>query len=150
MPGSWLPHEHPRLTNESCVLTSPKNNGHNCIAWAAGDDTRWWWPVPLRGINYWPRGVAREETLEAFIAAFATRGFAPCSDGSPQNGIEQVALFAKRVGTALVPTHAARQLETGQWTSKMGTLEDITHFTVDAVGGPVYGETVQFLSRPRN
>jgi hypothetical protein len=150
MPGSWLPQEHPNLTAHSCVLTSPKSNAYNCIAWAAGEITRWWWPASLRGISYWPKGVPREETLAAFIAAFATKGFAPCADGSLQEGIEKVALFAKQIGGLVIPTHAARQLESGQWTSKMGSLEDIHHSTFNDVNGPIYGQPVQFLARPRN
>lgn len=150
MPGSWPQQYHPDLTADNCAVTSSKNNGYNCIAFAAGDDTRWWWPVPLRGINYWPKGISREETLEAFIAAFGTQGFTPCADGSLRDGIEKVALFAKRAGAALIPTHAAVQLESGQWMSKMGVLEDITHTTCNAVRGPIYGDVVQFLARPRN
>jgi hypothetical protein len=87
--------------------------------------------------------------LDAFIAAFGTLGFAPCLDGSLQIDIEKVALFGKVSGPSVVPTHAALQLETGEWTSKMGVLEDIVHAPVDAVGGPVYGQVVKFLSRPR-
>jgi hypothetical protein len=88
--------------------------------------------------------------MDAFIGAFGTLGFVPCPDGSAEVGIEKVALFAKAAGGLLIPTHAALQLETGEWTSKMGVLEDIVHATVDAVNGPVYGQAVQFLSRPRN
>jgi hypothetical protein len=69
---------------------------------------------------------------------------------SLQNGIEKVALFALRAGAVLVPRHAALQLESGIWTSKMGALEDITHRTYDAVNGPMYGEAVEFLARPRS
>jgi hypothetical protein len=150
MPGSWPPLHHPGLTDSSCVVTSPKANAYNCIAWAAGDTSRWWWPVPLRGINYWPRGIPREQTLAAFISAFGTLSYAPCIDGSLQIGVEKVALFAKQGGGLLIPTHAALQLESGKWTSKMGRLEDITHITVNAVDGPMYGTTVQFIARPRH
>lgn len=150
MPGSWSPQELPNLTDHNCVVTSPQTNGYNCIAWAIRDTTRWWWPVPLRGINYWPRGLPRDETLDAFIRAFGTVGFTPCVDGSLQDGVEKVALFAKRVGASLVPTHAALQLESGAWTSKLGPLEDINHTALDAVNGPLYGQAVQFLARPRN
>ena len=48
-----------------------------------------------------------------------------------------------------VPTHAALQLESGAWTSKLGDFEDIEHVTVDAVNGPLYGRPVAFLSRRR-
>jgi len=149
MPGSWSSQQFPNLWNNNCVLTSPATAAYNCIAWAAGDSTRWWWPVPLRGLSYWPAGVPRQETIDAFIGAFATKGFSPCADGSLQDGVEKVALFAKRVGASLVPTHAALQLQTGEWTSKLGTFEDINHLTVDAVNGPAYGEPVQFLARDR-
>jgi len=150
MPGSWPQQAHPGLTDDNCVVTSPRFNGYNCIAWAAGDNTRWWWPVPLRGINYWPRGIPREETLDAFISAFGTVGFTLCVDGSLQDGIEKIAIFARQVGALLIPTHAALQLESGEWTSKMGSAEDITHITLDAVNGPLYGKSETFLARPRN
>ena len=149
MPGSWPPQHHPDLTADTCILTSPKSNRYNCIAWALGDTTRWWWPVPLRGLSYWPPGIPREETLAAFIQAFGTQNYAPCADGSLQDGIEKVALFAKRIAGELSPTHAARQLESGEWTSKMGSLEDISHVGVDAVNGPIYGTAIQFLGRQR-
>ena len=149
MSGSWPAHELPNLTDSNSAITSVQRRGYNCIAWAAGDTTRWWWPVPLRGINYWPKGIPREETLEAFILAFGTLGFVPCANDSLQDGVEKVALFAKRVGMALLPTHAALQLESGEWTSKLGPFEDISHATLDAVNGPAYGQAMRFLARPR-
>ena len=130
-------------------MTSPERRGYNCIAWAAGETDRWWWPIRLPGVNYWPKGVAREATIAAFIAAYATRGYEPCADGALEPGIEKIALFAKSGATAFIPTHAARQLESGEWTSKLGPFEDITHSGVDDVRGPAYGTRVCFLGRPR-
>ena len=26
-------------------ITSPTEISYNCIAWAANEDTRWWWPA---------------------------------------------------------------------------------------------------------
>jgi hypothetical protein len=149
MPGSWPQQDHPGLTPNNCLITSPRTNAYNCIAWAAGDTSRWWWPVPLGGIAYWPSGVPREETVESFVAAFATKGFVPCQDGSLENGVEKIAIFCKQIGGLIVPRHASRQLESGDWTSKMGGLEDITHATVAAVDGPIYGQVASFMSRPR-
>ena len=149
MPGSWSPQEFPNLTDKNSVITSPKQNGYNCIAWAVGDTERWWWPFPAGGVAYWPKGIRREATIEAFIAAFGTQGFIPCADGELQDGVEKIALYARILGSQLVPTHAARQLESGEWTSKLGPLEDIRHTNRNAVDGPLYGETVRFLARPR-
>jgi len=46
-----------------------------------------------------------------------------------------------------VPTHAARQLENGRWTSKLGELEDIEHDLHHLASG-AYGAVVQILKRP--
>jgi len=102
------------------------------------------------GAGYWPAAVRRTETVEAFIEAYRTLGFERCADGSLEAGIEKIALFGKTRGRAAVPTHAALQLESGQWTSKLGGLEDINHLTVDAVAGPLYGAVLCYLARPRN
>ena len=36
----------PGLRNSAYRVTSPAARDYNCIAWAAGDATRWWWPDP--------------------------------------------------------------------------------------------------------
>jgi len=147
--ASWTPEELPDLTQTSCIETSPNSRLYNCIAWAAGNSERWWWPVGRPGISYWPKGVPREETVGAFILAFSTLGYVLCQDASLEPGIEKVALFGKVVSGQLVPTHAALQLESGEWTSKLGPFEDVTHRRLDAVNGPAYGQAVSFLARPR-
>jgi hypothetical protein len=83
-----------------------------------------------------------EETLEAFVAAFATCRFTPCTGEEFEQGFERIALFA----VADVPTHAARQLASGRWTSKLGMLEDIEH-ELHAVSGDLYGAVVLILKR---
>lgn len=130
----------PRLEAEGFRRTSQHTPEYNCIAWAAGDDDRWWWPSPE---SYWPPGVPEEATLECFVLAFATRGYEPCADGALEPGVEKVALYADEAG---VPTHAARQLPTGRWTSKLGTEVDIEH-TLPGLEGPVYGKVAAFLRR---
>lgn len=42
----------------------------------------------------------------------------------------------------------ARQLPNGNWTSKLGTLEDIEHRALSAVEGNDYGNVVRILRRP--
>lgn len=88
-------------------------------------------------------------TIEAFIGAYATVGYSQCANGAVEAGIEKVALFAIQTGNGLIPTHAARQLETGEWTSKLGRFEDICHPMLEAVNGPTYGQPICYLSRPR-
>ena len=123
----------PYLTAHNHAITSPSTKRYNCIAWAAGCDTRWWWPS---GKAFWPPGVPRQETLDAFVAAFVSLGYQICADGSWQDGYEKIALYVRPDGRAgNVPTHAAKQLDNGRWTSKLGGFEDIEHLDVGDVNG---------------
>jgi hypothetical protein len=146
---SWPAADFPWLGGGNYTETSPATRRYNCIAWGAGNDARWWWP-DARNIGYWPPNIPREETLDAFERAYALQGYAPCSNGDLEPGVEKVALYGLRVGTDIVPRHAARQLENGWWTSKLGVCEDIEHDTPDALIGPGYGAPVRFLRRPRS
>lgn len=127
-----LPHE----------ITSPPTTRYNCVAWAAGDETTWWWPDAQR-FYYWPIRQ-RSVSLESFRAAFATLGYAPAASTAQEAGIEKVAIYAR----GECPTHVARQLPDGQWTSKCGRLHDLTH-TLEALEGTEYGSVRLVLMRPR-
>jgi hypothetical protein len=126
MTGSWQPQEFPDLASHAHVVRSPRTNRYNCIAWAAGNNSRWWWP-DAANTGYWPPNIPREETVDAFVQAYALQGYVQCNDGAQESGFEKIAVYAVRSGIDMVPTHAARQLADGQWTSKLGTCEDIDH-----------------------
>jgi hypothetical protein len=145
MLGSWDPSYLPNLTAQNCKVTSPATRVYNCIAWAASDDALWWWPDDF---SYWPPDVAREITIGAFMQLYALFGYVECVDGTLETGFEKIALYAKRMPWGEVePTHAARQLPDGQWTSKLGPCEDVTHATPSDVDGPSYGTPIKFLKR---
>jgi len=133
--------EFPLLDDANSIRTSEATTQYNCIAWAAGDNTRKWWPHRL---GYWPPEALMVETIAAFNAAFASLGYAPCANGDRERGWQKVALYTDAEGT---PTHMARQLEDGTWTSKLGNDIDITHTTVDALHGDAYGTCVGYLRR---
>jgi hypothetical protein len=132
----------PGLRVMGYTQTSEPTIRYNCIAWAARDETRWWWPDPW-GEGYWPADVERVETLEAFVEAYRTLGYEPCGTAAREDGFEKVAIFTDREG---LPQHAARQLENGRWTSKLGELEDIEH-ALDGLEGARYGKVAQVLRR---
>jgi hypothetical protein len=127
----------------SLVFTSPRTQTHTCIAYAMGDEARVWWPIGF-GDPYWPPGVHRALTRTSFHDAFWTMGYRPCADGALVEGIEKVCLYEKNQK----PTHAARQLPSGRWRSKIGSDEDIEHTLEDLIGR-VYGRPVAFFARPR-
>ncbi|MBL8793568.1 MAG: hypothetical protein JNM56_06675 [Planctomycetia bacterium] len=133
----------PSLADEGFTETSPATTDYNCIAWAAGRTDDVWWP-DAEGLGYWPEGVLRGETLEAFYLAFESLGYVRCAGGELEPEFEKVALYALDGR----PKHAARQLPDGSWTSKLGQWIDITH-SLRGVAGPVYGQVAGFLKRPR-
>ena len=142
-----LEHLFPALRSANYQVTSPRDVSYNCIAWAADDFGNWWWPSNP-AVSYWPPQVPREGTLENFIRAFQMLGYQPCEDGRPEDGFEKVAIYMDSSNT---PSHMARQLPSGHWTSKLGDLEDIQHETLDQLEGrdPAYGNAKQFLKRRR-
>ncbi len=137
-----LEHLFPGLVGSSYQLTSSQDSEYNCIAWAAGDTENWWWPGVNLDQEYWPPGIPRSQTQEAFLAAFASLNYFVCENAELEAGYEKVALFADADG----PTHAARQLTNGRWTSKLGKLEDIEHGLHDLEGN-VYGKVVVIVKR---
>ena len=133
----------PGLRHSPYQVTSPPDDVYNCIAWAANDKFQWWWPDGLKN-RYWPAGVLRDETLAAFQQAFASLGYTVCPGEQLEANFDKVALFADANG---FPTHAARQLHNGRWTSKQGELDDIEHALRD-LEGVEYGAVVLLMKRP--
>jgi hypothetical protein len=78
------------------------------------------------------------------VAAFTSLGYTVCEGEEPESGYEKIALFADGDGR---PTHAARQLPNGRWSSKLGKAEDIEHGLRD-LEGTLYGEVVFLMKRP--
>lgn len=138
----------PQLASNNYRIASPVDGTYNCIAYAANDVENWWWPTPKPiGGYYWPPGAPREETLEAFKIAFEGLGYGECPGGDLETGAEKVAIYVTSDGT---PSHAARQLPSGDWVSKLGPNVDIQHTHPDAVGGDDghgYGRVALFMAR---
>ena len=148
MTGSWLPQNFPNLNCHNCRVTSPTANRYNCIAWAADSTTKWWWPD--KG-GFWPKGVPKETTVCAFEKAFNTLRYERCLNGNLEDGYEKIVLYAKIKNQLTEPTHAAKQLKCGHWTSKLGPREDIVHNEVKDLTGPAYGDPVLYMKRkPKN
>jgi hypothetical protein len=133
----------PGVAQGGYSITSLRSQRYNCIAWAAGDTSNWWWPGPNANEEYWPASVPREETLAALREVFASLGYVVCDGEQLEQGFEKIAIFA---GTSGEPTHVARQLPGGRWSSKLGKLEDIEHSLHD-LAGTDYGAVVLVMKR---
>lgn len=135
----WPGHDFPHLTDENCRVTSPRDTNYNCIAWSVGDVSRWWEP----GL-YWPQSSPdRELGPQVLVEMFRCLGFEECESPDLEPGFDKVAVY----GNSLFYTHAARQLPSGKWTSKLGKCEDVEHNSPDDVSGGVYGELLHIMKR---
>jgi hypothetical protein len=56
------------------LITSPQTSSYNCIAWAFGDNSKWYWP-DSSNIYFWPSDIPRQETLDSFIKLFESIGY---------------------------------------------------------------------------
>lgn len=133
---------HPLFPNLNLPpkITSADTDVYNCIAWAFADNSHWWWPRRA----FWPVPVASNEPiLVAFEKLFAAGGWTLANDGSLEQGFEKIALYASSTGAV---THAARQLPSGEWTSKLGKAEDIVH-GIGELDGPKYGSVFWFYKK---
>ena len=133
--------EFPNSSDEPFIQTSHEDPNYNCIAWAAGDNTRWYEPDPY-GIYYWPSEVSRENTVDAFISLYEFLGYEKCESGFYEESFTKVAVFSY----GKTPTHAARQLRNGNWTSKLGSNIDVEH-SIYSIENGMYGQVVQYLKR---
>ena len=142
----------PNLRRDAYRVTSHEDATYNCIAHAAGQCGDWWWPAEqgIEGVT-WPQGIPREETLECFSLAFGTLGYVPCESPDLELGFEKICIYVDLDGK---PSHTAKQLSSGAWSSKLGEWEDIEHDTLEALEGSPriglgYGRVETILKRRR-
>jgi len=117
-------------------VVGPGTSSYNCIAWSLHDTHDWVWPG---------------NTLKAFDQLNTKHGFQkmPKMDFRVQPGVEKIVLYGKVVNGRTVPTHQARQMADGTWTSKLGKMAVIRHATPDSLDGPDYGHPVAVYSRKK-
>jgi hypothetical protein len=132
--------EFPNSGNYPFVVTSPIDPNYNCIAWAYERDDIRMWPN-IYGF-YWPSQIRNEATIDAFEELFISIGYEICNDDSFEFGYLKIVIYALNG----LPKHAARQLPNGQWTSKLGPMQDVMH-SLDGMNGGVYGNPVKFMRR---
>ena len=138
---SRIEDKFPALRTSPYEITSDETREYNGFAFAAGDEEAWWEPPPF---GYWPDDVPEEYTLSTFALIYRRLGYEACTSSTHEPSFEKVAIFANALDE---PTHAARQLASGLWTSKLGDWEDIEHKLQD-LEGDFYGSVALLMRRP--
>ena len=136
-----LEEEFPRLSSEGFETIGQESERYNCIAYAAGDTTDWWWPD---GINHWPSWATVDNKMESLKEVFAGLDYEQCDDSGLQAGHEKVALYEVHGRFE----HAALQTPNGRWRSKMGQGPLIEHLSPESLAGGTYGNPTIYMRRP--
>jgi hypothetical protein len=111
-----------------------------------GDCSKPWSPA-LTGGYYWPPDLPVGIPVVGVVAeVFRRVGYTATGNREHQLAVEKVAIYADEWREV---RHAARQLADGLWVSKMGDLADIRHETLEPLEGPLFGQVVLIMERPR-
>jgi hypothetical protein len=126
--------------------TSPATLRYNCLAWALRIDWLWFQHEARTAGYYWPPGIEREWSISSIRKILEVHGYAEeAGNAEVESGYEKVAFYVDRSNE---PTHFARQLENGKWTSKLGDLVDIEHDDLECLeGDEQYGSVLCILKR---
>jgi hypothetical protein len=134
---SWIDRQYPAAVGRYTIKSQPDGE-YNCIAFAADDQTMWW--SHENGYK-WP--AARTSDIGSLVAVFAGLGYQQCDTSDAEPGYERVVLYEKNGEW----THAARQVPSGAWVSKLGPDEDIEHDDPYCLCGNAYGNVHCIMRR---
>ena len=133
----------PNLASEGFDIVDEPSERYNCIAYAAGDTSQWWWPD---GVNYWPPWATPTTRIESLTEAFAGKGYERCDDYEVKDGYHKVALYEAQGRMQ----HAASQTPNGRWHSKMGRGPLIEHRDPNSLSRGPYGNPTIIMRRETN
>lgn len=123
--------------------TSNETKVYNCVAWALKIEDDW-----IQHDYHDDGEPDRDHFVESYIEIFKGEGFAICENGDLEDGFEKIVIYFVEASNEF--THVARQLEDGNWTSKMGPFEDISHYSPEILSGPFYGKPHSYMRRKKS
>jgi hypothetical protein len=124
--------------------TSEETIDYNCLSWALGINWTRYDPTPRCAGYYWFPGVPRKWDEPTIKKVFENHNYRVATNYELEPGYEKVVFYRNEAG---IPTHFARQLQNGKWTSKIGNLNDIEHDNLDLIAVPRYGKPGLVMKR---
>ncbi len=134
----------PELSTGNYRVTSIKDKTYNCVAWAVGDTTHFWYDAKIKGY-YWPPGARSADTIDGWKDVFEIHSYSVCVSREFESDFEKIAIYVNADGE---PEHVARQTGEGKWSSKLGRGCDIEHESLDVLEGAEYGKVEVVMRRP--
>lgn len=135
--------KYPNLPHAGYQITSHETWDYNCVAFAKGDETRWWQPSTEVG-HFWPDYAIHGNSLDCLISVFRGQQYEICESDEVEPEYEKVALYGYENNEY---SHVALQLSDGSWSSKLGNWEDIKHPTPHSLTGDFYGQVKCYMRR---
>jgi hypothetical protein len=122
----------PKLGGGNYKRASQATARYNCLAFACGDDRRWWEPRP-GGRFYWPPDAQRDTSLAAVTRIFTADGYSETEDRNIESGYLKAAIYVELED---LDTYSHVALSDGLvWKSKLGKGQDIEHASLDLLEG---------------
>lgn len=132
----------PKIKSAGYKVTSPESKEYNCVAWTIGRNDIWIWPHPR---FFWPENIRCDDKLPSFIEFYQAFEYSTCNDDKLEVGYEKIAIYIHPDTNNV--THAAKQMSSGKWTSKLGPYKDIEHNTFDSLTGNDFGIVAAIMKR---
>lgn len=149
----WFPNSGP---TDALEITSPTDLCYNCVAWSLGIDSHWVEPYLDNGAKVepwavWPNTLDSGSSIETYVKMFRGEGFVKAVRGNREAGFDKIVIYWDKANKTF--THVARQMDDGQWWSKLGRASDVQHkepHTLGPAGSPGgYGEVWGYMKRAK-
>jgi hypothetical protein len=144
-----LEEDFPGLIDSEYEVKSETDPQYNCVSFAVGDLTHFWYDDKHANGYYWPPGTPSADTMDGWLKVFSDHGYRETNDVSFEQEFEKVAIYSRTELPRKIerPQHVARQKASGRWVSKMGPGKDIEHSTLAPLEGKLYGRVVKIMKR---
>jgi len=122
---------------------------YNCFGFALGYNQWWEPPVFIDELianeeAIWPLGLSESLDIDNYIAAARTERFYVSQDAMWEESCDTIMLYFTTNDRKF--QHAARQVSSGVWSSKLGTGSDITH-AIDGIDRIDFGTGRIYMKR---
>ena|ERR1035438_274850 len=127
----------PNLTNDKFQFTSEWDPNYNCVAYIND--------IKDEYVQFYDEATRTYDTsLKRYISYFEEFGFRVTENSDLQEGITKIAISYDENKEF---RHVCKQLPAGEWTSKLGDWEDITHINPNVLLGNLYANELIFMEK---
>ena len=122
----------PKLGGGNYKRASLATARYNCLAFACGDERKWWEPRP-GGRFYWPPNAQKDTSLATVTRIFIADGYVETAYRNVEAGYLKAAIY---VDLEDIDTYSHVAMSDGAvWKSKLGKGQDIEHDSLDLLEG---------------